>query len=315
MTANVRRLPTFSLIAFALFVHGAASAQTSLPRAHAHNDYAHARPLADALARGFASVEADIWLVDGQLLVAHELEDVRPDRTLQSLYLDPLRRRVADNGGRVFGDGSEFLLWIDIKSDAESTYLALRALLTGYRDMLTRFGAAGVDARAVTVIVSGNRPRETMGRETERLAALDGRLIDLESDAPFSLVPFISDNWQTHFTWRGAGPLPEEERQKLAGLVERAHGQGRRIRFWAMPDEPAAWEICLSSGVDLINTDRLDDLRLFLASRVARRRLFANQPVRSAHPVRQQKIRPVVLTPPAVAAIQVVRVPVPFRHR
>ena len=35
-----------------------------LPRAHAHNDYLHQRPLLDALDNGFCSVEADISLVD-----------------------------------------------------------------------------------------------------------------------------------------------------------------------------------------------------------------------------------------------------------
>ncbi len=44
---------------------------TPLARAHAHNDYRHHRPLLDALAHGFTSVEADVFLVDDQLLVAH----------------------------------------------------------------------------------------------------------------------------------------------------------------------------------------------------------------------------------------------------
>lgn len=42
-----------------------------LVHAHAHDDYEHKRPLFDALDRGFCSVEADVHLVDGQLLVAH----------------------------------------------------------------------------------------------------------------------------------------------------------------------------------------------------------------------------------------------------
>src|SRR5437016_4155385 len=78
---------------------------TPLIRAHAHNDYEHARPLLDALEHGFCSVEADIWLVDGKLLVAHDLDKVKPERTLQALYLDPLRERVRRNGGRVYRGG------------------------------------------------------------------------------------------------------------------------------------------------------------------------------------------------------------------
>ena len=69
------------------------AAVVPLPQAHAHNDYEHARPLFDALDHGFCSIEADIWLVDDQLLVAHDFDKVSPERTLQGLYLDPLLER------------------------------------------------------------------------------------------------------------------------------------------------------------------------------------------------------------------------------
>src|SRR4051812_271101 len=89
-----------------------------LVHAHAHNDYEHPRPLLDALDAGFCSVEADIYLVDGKLLIAHNHKDVRPDRTLQSLYLDPLRERAKANGGRVYRGGPSVVLLIDFKDDA-----------------------------------------------------------------------------------------------------------------------------------------------------------------------------------------------------
>ena len=62
---------------------------------------------------------------------------VKPERTLQSLYLDPLRQRVKANEGRVYRGGSRFLLFIDIKSAAEPTYQKLHETLAQYRDMLT----------------------------------------------------------------------------------------------------------------------------------------------------------------------------------
>src|SRR5437660_742306 len=65
-----------------------------LRRAHAHNDYEHPRPLFDALDHRFGSVEADVFLVDGRLLVAHDPTELDPTRTLEALYLDPLAERV-----------------------------------------------------------------------------------------------------------------------------------------------------------------------------------------------------------------------------
>jgi hypothetical protein len=67
-------------IAAAVAIIGTAGAADSreneeavpLERAHAHNDYEHERPLHDALGHGFKSVEADVWLVDGELVVSHD---------------------------------------------------------------------------------------------------------------------------------------------------------------------------------------------------------------------------------------------------
>src|SRR5213079_469657 len=96
-----------------------------LTRVHAHNDYLHPRPLFDALDHGFCSVEADIHLVAGKLLVAHDVNKTNPDRTLQSLYLDPLRQRIKSNHGRVYKDGPTVVLLIDIKTPFDVTYPAL----------------------------------------------------------------------------------------------------------------------------------------------------------------------------------------------
>jgi hypothetical protein len=234
-------------------------------RAHAHNDYEHERPLLDALDHGFCSVEADIHLVEGALLVAHDLEETRPGRTLQALYLDPLRERVERHGGRVHPGGPEFTLLIDIKTGAEGTCAVLEEVLGDYATMLTRFEEGRITTNAVRVILSGNRPIERMMRERTRLAAIDGRLPDLRRNPSVALVPLVSDNWQSHFEWRGEGAFPAAERERLRTLVREAHAQGRRIRFWATPDVEAAWRELWLAGVDLINTDDLAGLDEFLS--------------------------------------------------
>jgi hypothetical protein len=235
-----------------------------LPRAHAHNDYEHARPLLDALDQGFTSVEADIFLVDGKLLVAHDRWRVKPERTLEALYLDPLRARVRANGGRVFKDGPPFHLLIDFKTEAAPTWKALSAVLEDYGGMLTRFTSNATHTNAVTIVLSGNSPRELLAVEARRLAAIDGRPPDLESPPSVQLVPWISDSWGNHFTWRGAGEMPAAEREKLRAMVVKAHAQGRRVRLWGAPDVEALWREQFAAGVDLINTDKLAALAAFL---------------------------------------------------
>jgi len=243
---------------------------TPLPRTHAHNDYEHKRPLFDALDQGFCSVEADVWLVDGRLLVSHDRTNASPERTLQALYLDPLRRRVELNRGRVFSNGPPVTLLIDLKSDATNTYVALRSVLRQYEGMLTRFYADRTITNAITVIISGNRPLEFMAAEPVRLAAYDGRIADLDSNASPHLIPLISDNWTRFFRWNATaadGPFSPEERRKLDDYVTRTHAQGRRIRFWGTADNAPMWETLRDAGVDLINTDNLEGLNKFLTGR------------------------------------------------
>lgn len=243
----------------------------SHPKAHAHNDYLHERPLLDALDNGFRSIEADIFLVDGDLWVAHSTAELSADRTLKALYLDPLRQRMQSHANdssepfqSVEGDGQPVTLLIDLKSEGESTYRALNQLLSKYDDVFTHVDSDGVHRRGVTAIISGNRPIELVQSDLPRFVGVDGRLSDLESDYSADLMPLISDHWGRNFQWRGKGDLPAADREKLSQILKQAHQKNRRIRFWATPDDEAAWEVLHEAGVDLINTDDLEGLNQFL---------------------------------------------------
>jgi len=241
-----------------------AAEPTPLPKAHSHNDYEHARPLRDALDQGFCSVEADIHLVDGKLLVGHDPGDVRPERTLEALYLAPLAERVRRNDGRVFRGGPPFSLLIDLKTEADPTYAVLRGTLAKYADMLTRVQDGKLVPGAVTVVVSGNRPFKAAAADDPRYCGLDGRLSDLDALPVLELMPWISDNYSQHFTWTGDGPQPTAEKEKLRRIVQKAHAAGRKLRLWATPDTPALWQALAEADVDLINTDNLEGLAKFL---------------------------------------------------
>jgi hypothetical protein len=235
-----------------------------LPQAHAHNDYEHRRPLFDALGQGFCSVEADVYLRDGQLFIGHTPSDLKPGRTLERLYLDPLRERVKANGGRVYANGPRFYLLIDVKTEAAGTYLALDPVLRRYAGILSVTRDGKFEPKAVTVVISGNRARDVIAAQKERYAGIDGRVADLDADAAADLVPWISDHWGAHFRWRGDGPMPQAERDKLRQFIAKAHKHGRLVRFWATPEKVAVWRELRTCGVDFINTDQLAELRHFL---------------------------------------------------
>jgi hypothetical protein len=245
--------------------NGAPPVVVPLPNAHAHNDYLHARPLMDALDQGFTSVEADVFLVDGKLLVGHVRNALKPERTLESLYLAPLAERVHQNGGHVYANASRFFLLVDFKDDPRQIYPELQKVLSKYADMLTTIESDKIRPGAVTVVLTSSFPPVALGGDPRpRFAGLDGRLADLNSQAPAYLMPMISDNWTKQFHWKGDGPMPEKERAKLQEIVKKVHASGRVVRFWATPEKEAVWRELRAAGVDLINTDELARLAAFL---------------------------------------------------
>lgn len=229
-----------------------------LPFAHAHNDYVHPHPLTDALACGFCSVEADVWAVEGKLLVGHALSDTRPERTLEALYLNPLKDKTLKNHGHVYSEKESFTLVVEFKSSAESCYPLLQKLLQQYRSMLTSYHNGKPTPRAITVLITGNLPRTQLLEEKDRLMALEGVASDLDTDAPVSLIPQLSVPWGSVVKWFGVGVCPESERTKLREFVAKAHKEGRKVRFWGVVNTPDLWKTERECGVDCLNIDQLE---------------------------------------------------------
>jgi len=257
---------------------GAAVARdpTPLLNAHAHNDYQHARPLYEALDNGFCSIEADIVLVNSELIVAHDRKHVVAGRTLTSLYLDPLRQRVAANGGRVYRNGPTVILLIDFKSDWKTTYPKLCDVLQRYAGMLTVWRGDRQVVGAITVVMTGGHPPPSvLLAEPIRYAALDGKLADVDSSVSVAVMPQIAIDWKSLFDWTGVGTMPHDEREALDKLVARVHTHGRTLRLWGAPDTLCGWRTLLDAGVDYINTDDLAGLRRFL---LAQAKSPASQP-------------------------------------
>ena len=237
--------------------------------AHSHNDYEHEHPLFDALACNFKSIEADVYAVGDSLFVSHNFEDIKPGRTLRTLYLEPLKKRIIQNNGSVYGNGEEVILFIDIKDDGLKTYQLLHKILEGYKQYLTVFENGVKKTGNIMVVVSGNRPFEFMESQKIRYAGYDGRIEDLDSDISSTLMPIVSDNWTKCFKWNGKGKMPELEKQKLTEYAKEAKRKGYILRFWNTPNQTpeqriAVWKELKDSNIGLIGTDNLQDLQIFL---------------------------------------------------
>ncbi|WP_197525785.1 hypothetical protein [Pseudobythopirellula maris] len=246
---------------------------------HSHNDYAQAEPLVAALRAGALGIEADVFPVDGELLVAHDREDARPGKTLRSMYLAPLfeafeRLGGADDSqpfrGRVRESGSPVVLLIDFKADGERSWELLERRLAEFPGLCRRVrtsasGEAVVTEGPLIVVVSGKRPVETITAAADRRSAIDGRYpADLKSDRPAHLMPMVSVNagHLLPIAAKEPGGMPVV----LSEFAQAAAAKGRLARAWATPDDPAVWGMLREAGMQLINTDNPSALAGFLAA-------------------------------------------------
>ncbi|RYY34495.1 MAG: hypothetical protein EOP46_13245 [Sphingobacteriaceae bacterium] len=236
-----------------------------LQNAFAHNDYWHKHPLHDALQNGYTHIEADIFLRNKKLVVAHFFPFFKKNRTLEKLYLEPLYNMINQQGQVFKGYNTPITLMIDIKSGANDTYKALKPILEKYKSMLSSYEDGRVHYRMVTIVLSGHKPYDMIKNEQYRFAFIDEDLRKIgRDDAMTEVYPMASCRYSSLLNWKGKGEMPADERIRLLNYVSKAHSMGKKVRLWASPENKQVWEQLLNCGVDLINTDELVALKNFL---------------------------------------------------
>jgi len=253
------------IVLFFVFPLAAGAQSIMLANGFAHNDYRHKRPLFDAETNGYTHIEADVFLHDNKLVVAHINPYFKRNRTLENLYLAPLFKQVMAHNGNVYQNHNEpVTLMIDIKTNARKTYSALTAVLEKYRSMLSSYDDGNVTTRAVTIILSGHKPYEDVKAAKNRLVFIDEDLRKVERDTIANVARMASCKYSKLLKWKGNGLISLREKQRLLTYVNIAHKNGDQVRLWASPDNKVVWKEILSCGVDLINTDKLATLKDFL---------------------------------------------------
>jgi hypothetical protein len=247
-------------------IHAELAQFPPLPNAFAHNDYWHPNPFWDALRKGFTFLEADVHLVNGQLLVAHTYPWITTDKkSLKELYLTPLYELFKANNGSILPLHCQpFRLMIDIKSNAEKTYQQLKKELKEFEEMLCSWQGTAANTGAVLIILSGNRPIKTIAAEKERFVCIDGRLNDLHKGYDPSLMPIISDRFSKICRRQLFGlNYSKGELKRIKYFTDAAHAEGKEIRFWRIPETTTTWKVLLNAKVDWINTDEIDAFSAF----------------------------------------------------
>lgn len=221
---------------------------------YSYNDYAKPRPFVEAYEQRVDFIETDIWLQDGKLVVSQEKPQANAP-TLDSLYLKPIAKLFQQNKDKPSPDRDyTFSLVVDVKDNPADI---LPKLLTLLQENLMCFNRSA-NAKAVQVIISGNRPKVDTYLDYPILQ-FDGRPSEVYDQETLRRVALISDNFRSYSRWDGTGEISDEDRDKLKRVIKRAHSDSKPIRFWAIPDMPNGWKQLKKLGVDVINTDTVTE--------------------------------------------------------
>lgn len=197
---------------------------------HSHNDYWRRVPLFSALQAGCIGVEADVWLFDEQLYVGHTTSALTPNRTLRSMYVDPLVKIIDEQNpttkfhpktdepphGVFDTDPSQTLvLLIDFKTHGATTWPYLVEQLSPLRDRgyLSYYDGEKFVNGPITVVGTGETPFDlVMASSTHREIFFDAPLELLAESGP--------EQEQSRLPKRWPDQSGEDLGQGLSGISE-----------------------------------------------------------------------------------------------
>ncbi|MBB6502771.1 alkaline phosphatase [Pedobacter cryoconitis] len=257
----MKKLFRYSFLGLLLLtIDSQAQQSLSANAGHSHNDYKQNIPLLRAYYAGMGSIEADVFLKEGQLFVAHELKEIKPGATLVKEYLEPLYKLYKQNGNHPYADPKlKLQLVIDVKEDYQHVLPQLLKELKPFQDMVNR----PTNPDAVSIVISGDMPVPEKFKDYPEIISFDGRPTTVYTDEQLERIAMISDEL-THYTvWNGKGTPTKIDELKLKAVIDAAHQKNKPFRFWATQDSPNTWVELEKFGVDWINTDAPEKLRDF----------------------------------------------------
>lgn len=227
-----------------------AQSQTNNFIAHSHNDYEQPIPLHTALSHGFSSLEVDIWIHEGQLVVCHDKEELSTAPSLLESYLEPLIASLNKIDRRLY-------LLVDIKDpDYQTCIDLLKQELSPYKEyLINRQNKKG----QLQILLSGDLPisRAFIDSLADYLF-LDGRVAHIDEKILSETIPWISINFRDVCKWYGKQRPTKNELNQIINFIEKVHAQNMKVRFWNIPSTTLAWHTLIAIGVDIINVDDLE---------------------------------------------------------
>ncbi|KAF4964094.1 hypothetical protein FSARC_7924 [Fusarium sarcochroum] len=254
---------------------------------HSHNDYWRPMPFYSAVNAGCIGIEADVWAVQGELHVGHDLGGLSTGRTLTSMYIRPLMDLLqSKNAGRdpslppqgVYGRKPDqtLVLLVDLKSNPNTSWPLLLESLEPLRQKgwLSHVRDGKFVPGPVTVVGTGDTEIRLVNEDTPlRDVFFDAPLDQLDEDLYNNLNSYYTSvSFKKSIGKVGSKGLKPEQLAKVRDQITQAHSRGLKTRYWGMPYWPLharnqLRDVLIDEGVDVLNADDLLEARDILEKR------------------------------------------------
>ena len=227
---------------------------------HSHNDYNRVAPFWEAYSQHCRSIEADIYWHEGQLLVGHDLKDLKPENSFLRMYVDPIVRTFRANGNRMWSGSEDRLqLMVELKSATEPTLTEVIKLLEQFPDVFC-------SPDGVTIAITGNTPAKEHFCDYPAWIGYDGDIRETYTPEQLERVALVSNSFRIFAKkWNGKGRMTDPELDAVNKAIAKVHSWGKPIRFWEAPEGTTAYFTFWKLGVDIINTDKPAVASLFFS--------------------------------------------------
>ena len=227
---------------------------------HSHNDYNRTAPFWEAYSQHCRSIEADVHWHEGQLLVGHDVEDLKPENTFLRMYVDPIVRTFRANGGKMWaGSPDRLMLMVELKSATEPELTEVIKLLEQFPDVFC-------SPDGVQIAITGNTPAKEHFCDYPAWVGYDGDIRAEYTPEQLERVALVSNSFRMFAKkWNGKGRMIDPELDAVNAAIAKVHSWGKPIRFWEAPEGTTAYFTFWKLGVDIINTDKPAVASLFFS--------------------------------------------------
>lgn len=212
------------------------------------------------------------------MLVGHTRGSLSADRTLRSLYIEPLHaileRQNGANGSQAAGWSGVFeaaprvtlVLLLDFKTGGLAAWTAVQGELQPLREAgwLTHWDqdAANRVLRPLTVVVTGDVGLDSVTGQEDHDVFYDAPLADLGDGNYTAANSYYASGSMNNIVGKVHWGMDDSQIDTLQKQVKQAKEKDLVSRYWGTPSWPitvrnAVWKDLVENGVGVLNVDEL----------------------------------------------------------